>query len=240
MQTSFHTGAKLAAVGLMLIAVMFCSDLLQLVSGALGMLVLAQFSRVFLPIMRRLLPFLYLVLVMLLIHGLVNPENQTFIWYFGVEGLGYGLHIGMRLICIILLLNLLLLTTSTFELMKYIGRIHPDLGIMLGLLLSVLPVMQNQMHTTLDVQAARGLNYTSRVGGRLRAYIIVMVPVIIQSINRAHYMALLLHLRGYTGQKLQFNERWHPHDYILTSVCLLLIMLVIFLRFGSLLRRCIF
>lgn len=236
MQIRFHTGAKLTAVGLMLIAVMFCSNIRQLTLGALGLLILAQFSGVFLPILKRLLPFLYLVLVMLLIHGLVNPQNQTYVWYFGVEGLLYGSHIGLRLICIVLLLNLLLLSTTTYELMQHIGRIHPDLGIMLGLLLSVLPVMRNQLHTTLDVQAARGLNQGTGMGGRLRAYIIVIVPVIIQSINRAHYMALLLYLRGYSGQKIKITERWRRRDWMLTAASLFLLLLVIYLHFSSSVR----
>ena len=236
MQNLFHTGAKLAAIGLSLLAVMIMSSLWQLSVTVLVLLCVARLASVFIPTMKRVLPFLYLVLMMLLIHGLVNPQNQTYIGYFGLEGLLYGGKVGLRLIAILLLANLLLLTTSTYELIRHMGRLHPDLGIMLGLLLSILPVMRSQMQTTLEVQSARGLNQNGRLGGRLYAYLVVIVPVIIQSINRSRYMAQLLYLRGYNSERIAISEHWNWQDWILVSASLLFLFIVTYLRYANAIR----
>lgn len=231
MQDQFHTGAKLAALGLSFLAVITMPDLWQLGLIVILLLLLARLASVFVPIIKRVLPFLYLVLMMLLIHGLVNPQNQTYIGYLGLEGLKYGSSVGLRLIAIVILANLLLLTTSSYELIRHTGRLHPDLGMMLGLLLSILPVMRQQMQTTLEVQSARGLKQNGSLGGRLFAYLAVIAPVIIQSINRSHYMAQLLYLRGYTSQKVTVSEPWNRFDWFLVSVALFFLGMVIYLRF---------
>jgi len=236
MQIRFHTGAKLAATGILLLAVIFMSSLWQLGLTVLLLLFAARLASVFMPICKRILPFLYLVLMMLLIHGLVNPQNQTYIGYFGLEGLLYGSRVGLRLIAMLLLANLLLLTTSNYELIRHMGRLHPDLGIMLGLLLSVLPVMRSQMQTTLEVQSARGLDQHGRLGGRLFAYLAVIVPVIIQSINRSHYMAQLLYLRGYSSQRVTVSEDWHWPDRTLLAMAGIFLLLVCYLRWAVVIR----
>lgn len=236
MQNLFQTGAKLAAIGLSLLAVIIMSSLWQLSVSVLVLLFIARLASVFIPTMKRVLPFLYLVLMMLLIHGLVNPQNQTYIGYFGLEGLLYGGRVGLRLIAILLLANLLLLTTSTYELIRHMGRLHPDLGIMLGLLLSILPVMRSQMQTTLDVQSARGLKQHGRLGGRLYAYLVVIVPVIIQSVNRSRYMAQLLYLRGYNSERIAISEHWNWQDRILVSTSLLFLFIIAYLRYANAIR----
>lgn len=236
MQNIFHTGAKLAAIGLLLLAVIIMSSLWQLGLTILLLLLAARLASVFIPVLKRILPFLYLVLLMLLIHGLVNPQNQTYIGCFGLEGLQYGGRVGLRLIAILLLANLLLLTTSNYDLIRHMGRLHPDLGIMLGLLLSILPVMRSQMQTTLEVQSARGLRQNVRLGGRLFAYLAVIVPVIIQSINRSHYMAQLLYLRGYASHRVKIAEHWNVSDWILLSISLFFLFIVVYLRFASAIR----
>ena len=232
MKIALHTGAKFAAMCLALIAVVFTVELWQMVFWIVLCFLLAYLAGVFGDLIKRLLPFIYIVLLMLLIHSLVNPQNLTYWWYFGLEGLEYATRIGMRLIGIVLLANLMLLTTSSHELINYIGRLHPDLGIIFGLMLSGLPVIRNQMQTTLDVQAARGLDYHDRLLGRIAAYIAVIVPVIIQSINRAYYMAQLLYLRGYTGQRKVLEERWNGLDWLLFFSSSLLLIIAIYWRFA--------
>ena len=236
MQNLFHTGAKLAAIGLSLLAVIIMSSLWQLGLTVLLLLLAARLASVFIPILKRILPFLYLVMLILLVHSLVNPQNHTYIGYFGLEGLEYGGRVGLRLIAILLLANLLLLTTSNYDLIRHMGRLHPDLGIMLGLLLSILPVMRSQMQTTLEVQSARGLKQNGRLGGRLFAYLAVIVPVIIQSINRSHYMAQLLYLRGYSSQRTKIVERWNGSDWVLLLIALFFLFVVVYLRYASAIR----
>ena len=224
----FRTSSKLLANALALIAVMLTKELWQLALWIILFLFLACASGVFKSTFKRLLPFFYIVICMLLIHSLLNPLNHSYWFFFGLEGLEYSSRIGLRLISIVLLANLLLLTTSTNDLIIQIGRVNPDLGIIFGLLLSILPVMRKQLQTTLDVQEARGLNYRDKLLKRLKAYIAVIVPVIIQSINRAHYMAQLLYLRGYNGQKSNYSESWRQADYLLLLASCLLLGLVIY------------
>jgi energy-coupling factor transporter transmembrane protein EcfT len=145
-------------------------------------------------------PFLFICLAILAIHALVNPHNRHYMYFIGLEGFDYGLKVALRLLCIVIAANFLLLTTEITALIRWFGRINPDLGTILGLALSVVPVMQRQMATTLEVQSARGLRRDS-MRERFLAFVAVIVPVIVKSIIRAHGMAQLLYLRGYDARR---------------------------------------
>jgi energy-coupling factor transporter transmembrane protein EcfT len=126
------------------------------------------------------------------------------VWIFGVQGFFVALQIALRLLAIVTVLYTLLLATGPLAIIQWAGDVNEDLGIMLSLTLSVLPVMKQQMDTTLEVQQARGLNTSGNVVAKLRSYLAVLIPVVVKSLVRAYGMAALLHTRGYaSGRRLK-------------------------------------
>ena len=138
---------------------------------------------------------------LLVIYSWAYPGSTEFVWIFGVQGFQAGLFIAVRLLAFVSALYLLLLSTGPLALIRWAGDISESLGIMLSLTLSVVPVMSQQLHTTLAAQQARGLNVRGNVLAKMRAYLAVIIPVIVKSLVRAYDMAALLHVRGFGSGK---------------------------------------
>jgi energy-coupling factor transporter transmembrane protein EcfT len=88
-------------------------------------------------------------------------------------------------------------TTGPLAIVAWAGDVNEDVGIMVSLTLSVVPVMKQQMDATMEAQLARGLNVNGNIFIKLRAYVVVLIPVVVKSLVRAYGMAALLHVRGY-------------------------------------------
>lgn len=210
-----NAGTKCINSLLIIASLLFIGDWRQLLANLAFLLVLSALAGVGRPMLHKIKPFLFICLIMLIIHSMFNPHNSTYFYFVGLEGLTYGATTALRLLCIIAAANFLLLTTETAGLVKWIESINPALGTVLGLVLSVLPYMQNQLSTTWEVQSARGLRHESYLD-RFRAYIAVIVPVIVKSIIRAQFMAQLLYLRGHefkTGPGFKMQRR----DWLFTG-----------------------
>lgn len=210
-----NTGAKCINILIVIASLLFISDWSQLLANLAFILILSTLAGVGKPMLQKIKPFILICLIMIFIHSMFNPQNKTFIYYVGIEGFTYGIITTLRLLCIIVAANLLLLTTETARLVKWIENTNPALGTVLGLVLSVLPYMQNQMTITLEVQSARGLRHESYLD-RFRAYIAVIVPVIVKSIIRAQFMAQLLYLRGHEF-KTKSNLKMRRQDWLFTG-----------------------
>ncbi len=75
---------------------------------------------------------------------------------------------------------------------------------MVSLTLSVVPVMKQQLDATMEAQLARGLNVNGNLAVKLRAYLAMLIPVVVKSLVRAYGMAALLHVRGYgSGRRVK-------------------------------------
>jgi energy-coupling factor transporter transmembrane protein EcfT len=57
--------------------------------------------------------------------------------------------------------------------------------------------MKQQLDATMEAQLARGLNVNGNLAVKVRAYLAVLIPVVVKSLVRAYGMAALLHVRGY-------------------------------------------
>lgn len=141
---------------------------------------------------------------LLVIYSWAYPGSTEFVWVFGVQGFEAGLFIVVRLLAFVSALYLLVLSTGPLALIGWAGDISESLGIVLSLTLSVVPVMSQQLHATLAAQQARGLNVQGNVLAKLRAYLAVIIPVIVKSLVRAYDMAALLHVRGFgSGRRVK-------------------------------------
>ncbi|MDP3629745.1 MAG: energy-coupling factor transporter transmembrane component T, partial [Actinomycetota bacterium] len=94
---------------------------------------------------------------LLLIYSWAYPGSTEYVWIFGVESFFAGLFIVARLLGFVTVLYLLMLSTGPLAIVRWAGDVNEDLGIMVSLTLSVLPVMKQQMETTIEAQQARGL-----------------------------------------------------------------------------------
>ncbi|MDR3601138.1 MAG: energy-coupling factor transporter transmembrane component T [Desulfosporosinus sp.] len=224
---NINIGAQAILGLLVLLSILFLQTWLTLSIFTLGSLVIAAYLGLLITLLKRLIPIVYLGSVIILLHTLVNPHNQHFIFFFGVEGFNYGLITALRLLDIVTVTQLFMLINPLRNIISALSWIHPDLGMVLGLVLSILPVIRQQMEVTLNAQIARGLRIGKYPWQRIKAYLVVMIPIVIKALIRAQIMAQLLHVRGYNSQQEKRKIDWDHKDKLVIAcgLCLLLISL---------------
>ena len=224
---NINIGVQAIFVLLVLLSIAFLQTWLALVIFTLLLLLMAACFGLLIPLLKRLVPIVYLCSVIILLHTLVNPHNQHYIYFFGLEGFNYGLVTALRLLGIVTVTQLFMIINPLRNIISALSWIHPDLGTIFGLVLSILPVMRQQMEVTLNVQMARGLRRGKYPWQRVQAYLAVMVPIIIKSLIRAQIMAQLLHVRGYNSKQEKSQVHWDNTDKLVIAygLCVLLISL---------------
>jgi energy-coupling factor transport system ATP-binding protein len=165
---------------------------------------------------RRLAPMWLLFASIVLVHAWTNPANHTPFWGpFYTEGLTYGLVTALRLFDFVVAADVVVLSAGVPALVRWARGINSDFGLMLAMTLGVIPVLAEQMRVTLAAQRARGLDTDASLMARFRAYLAVLIPVIVKALVRAHAMAGLLLVRGY-GRAIDGSAG--PHDVVGTKV----------------------
>ncbi len=178
------------------LGMLFSANLLFL---SLNLMVLFIFSLTGgggLILLGRLKPFVLFAFFIIIFHSILNPANQTMFYIFGLEGVIYGTVVSLRLIGIILLAQVALITTAPRNIFLLFSSFHPDLGMIMLLLVGFIPVLEEEMTNTSQAQQTRGLVWNN-LPDKIRAYLAMIIPVIIKALYRAQGMASLLHLRGY-------------------------------------------
>jgi len=173
------------------------------VQVALMLAVAVAFGRL-LPVLRSWRTVAWVSLSLLVVYAWAYPGSTTYVWIFGVESFFVALAIAVRLLGFVTVMFGLLILTGALAIVEWAGDVNEDLGIVVSLTLSVIPVMKRQLDATMEAQLARGLNVNGNLVVKLRAYIAVLVPVVVKSLVRAFGMASLLHVRGYgSGRRIK-------------------------------------
>jgi len=192
----------LAACGL--IAVALTGTLVGLTIQIAAMLVVAAACRRLLPVMSSWKSVAWVSASLVIVYAWAFPGSTDYVWIFGVQSFFAGLLIAVRLVGFVTVMYGLLILTGPLAIVEWAGDVNEDLGIMVSLTLSVVPVMKRQMDATLAAQSARGLNVDGSIAAKLRAYLAVIIPVVVKSLVRAYSMAALLHVRGYgSGRRIK-------------------------------------
>lgn len=189
----------LAACGIL--AVALTPTLPGLGAQLLLLLAAATATGLLMPLVQSWKGVAWVSLSLLVIYAWAYPGSTDHVWIFGVQGFLAGLLIVIRLLGFVSVMYLLLLSTGPLAIIRWAGDVNEDLGIMVSLTLSVLPVMKQQMDTTIQAQQARGMAMGGNIVRKMRVYLAVLIPVIVKSLVRAYGMAVLLHVRGYGSSR---------------------------------------
>ena len=206
----------LAACGLA--AVALTGSLAGLAIQIVLMLVVAIAMRRLRPVLVSWRSVAWVSASLLVVYAWAYPGSTDYIWIFGVQSFFAGLLIAVRLLAFVTVMYGLLITAGPLAVVEWAGDVNEDLGIMVSLTLSVVPVMKQQMDATMEAQLARGLNVNGNLAVKLRAYVAVLIPVVVKSLVRAYGMAALLHVRGYASGRRVKRKRALTAPIIATYV----------------------
>jgi energy-coupling factor transport system permease protein len=173
------------------------------VGGALLALLLAAgvISRFLIVAGAVLLP---IILLLLIVQGLANPANRTILLPLGpfsvyVEGLQIAVLIAARISCLVAATFLFSLTTRPADLVEALIQqgLSPRIGYVVQSALQIIPQTLEMVSRIQDAQRARGLETEGRLLKRARAFIPLLLPVVLSSLVATQERAMALDVRGF-------------------------------------------
>lgn len=155
------------------------------------------------PVAKMMRPLSILILFTLIVHSL---SWQPF--GFSIEGFARGGLFTLRLVDVMMISLLVTLTTSPVALsdgltllMKPLRKLKvpvDDLAIILSIALRYIPTILEEALNIVKAQTARGASFSEgNMFSRLKAWIPVIVPLLIQLFRRADTLALAMEARCY-------------------------------------------
>jgi energy-coupling factor transport system permease protein len=161
-------------------------------------------------VFRKTLPVfgfvLFILFTVVLIQGLFKAENETRLFQLGPlifyqEGLLYALTISLRMLNMVGAFLILVLTTQPSDLVEALVRrgLSPRFGYVLSSVFQIIPQMIATMETIMDAQRSRGMETEGRLSVRIKAFLPLIGPVVLQSLINTKERAMALEVRGFNA-----------------------------------------
>ena len=156
-----------------------------------------------------------ILLSIIIIQGLFMAENKNPLFSLGPlifykEGLSFAFGLALRVINIISAFAILVLTTKPSDLIESLVRkgLSPKIGYVLSSVLQIIPQMSATMGTILDAQRSRGMETEGKLSVRIKAFLPLIGPVVMNSLINTRERAMALEVRGFTSsvRKTFLNE----------------------------------
>ncbi|MBQ3068279.1 MAG: energy-coupling factor transporter transmembrane protein EcfT [Oscillospiraceae bacterium] len=193
------------------------------------------------------------MLPILLISAGINIfliQGETVFKFLGInitkQGLCMVSTMIVRIICLISGMLLLLYTTSPAELVAAIEKIlkplkifkvsPEEIAIMFSIALHFVPVLLLEAERIMNAQRARGAKFDSKhLKEKLKAYITIVIPLLISTSNRANDLAIAMESRCYHGGENRTRFKiLHYSAYDLYALLISLLYVLLLLIFNKL------
>jgi len=149
----------------------------------------------------------------------------------------FSLALTLRFLALITSFSIFFLTTSPDKLSLALekARVPYEFNFAFITAIRFVPVLAEEAQTIMDAQRSRGLELDKgSFIARIRKYIPILLPLIINSIRRSLELAEAMESRAFGATKYRTNLyelKMNPTDYIILILSLLLIIIVIYIRF---------
>lgn len=156
------------------------------------------------------------LLTITIIQGMFNGSNVTVAFKLGPavfyqEGLLYALGIILNVLDILLSICILIFSTKPSALIEcFVEKgLSPKIGYVIVSIFQLIPQMSNTMGTITDAQKSRGMEVEGNIIVRIKAFLPLLSPVVMSSLNDTKERAVALEVRGFnsSAKKVFLNER---------------------------------
>ena len=191
-------------------------------------------------VLKKVIPiisFVVLIIVTIfLIQGMFYGGNQTelftiFSLTFYLEGLTYALRIALRAINILLTFSILILTAKPSELIESMVRrgLSPKIGYVMHSVLQIIPIMSSKASTIMDAQKSRGMETEGNLWVRMKAFIPLIGPLVMNSLVDTHQRSLALEVRSFSAEtkKTFLNEEELPAGMKYLRILFVMILIAV-------------
>lgn len=208
---------KLIALLVLMLSFLMIDRLVGYVAATIFVLLVLLVSKIQLGrLFSGLKPVFLILLFTLLYHALLN-SGPTVLWTWSFikitrEGVLMGIFVVWRIVLMILLASLLTLTTQPLMLAQGLGRLLSPLSrlkvpveqfaLMIVIAIRFIPTIVQELDRILLAQKARGYDVAAvRWPRRIFAYIPVLVPLFMTTIQRAEQLTQAIDARAYGDGK---------------------------------------
>ena len=163
-------------------------------------------------VLKRTIPMLacsgIILLTVIVIQGLFRAGNETPLIKLGKvifykEGLLFAVGIALNVLNLILGFSVLVLTTKPSDLVEALVRkgLSPKIGYVISSVFQIIPQMSATMETISDAQRSRGLETEGKLITRMKAFVPLIGPVVMNSLIATRERAIALEVRGFNSTK---------------------------------------
>lgn len=145
-----------------------------------------------------------LSLLILAVQGFANPNNRTVAFALGPivyyrEGLAFAAFVITRIACLVSATFLFSFTTRPADISEALMQIglSPRMGYVVQAALQIIPETLDMAGRIQDAQRARGLETEGPLPKRARAYLPLMLPLVLSSLVATQERAMALEVRGF-------------------------------------------
>lgn len=161
------------------------------------------------------------------------------------EGLNQGTYATLRVAIAIVVTSLLTFTTSPIALsdgleallapFRRLGVPAHELAMMMTIALRFIPTLLEEAQKIISAQKARGARLDQgNIFARTKAYLPVLVPLLLSAFRRADQLALAMEARCYRGghDRTRIRQlKWQPGDTLAVMICAGVLAAVIVLKY---------
>jgi energy-coupling factor transport system permease protein len=145
-----------------------------------------------------------ITVLLLLVQGFANPANRVILVPFGPlslyrEGVAIGLLTAARIFDLVSATFLFSFTTRPADLAEALMQrgLSPRIGYVVQSALQIIPQTLELANRIRDAQRARGLETEGSIVTRARAYLPLLLPVVLSSLVATQERAMALEVRGF-------------------------------------------
>jgi energy-coupling factor transport system permease protein len=177
----------------------------------------------FAGVIRRLLTvalaiLLPITVLLVVVQSFANPNNHTLLFGVGpftfyVEGLAFGAFNALRITCLVCATFLFSFTTRPADIAEALMQrgLSPSIGYVVQSALQIIPQTLEMAGRIQDAQRARGLETEGSLARRARAYLPLMLPLVLSSLVATQERAMALEVRGF-GLQVKRLARYELAD----------------------------
>lgn len=203
-------------------------------------LLLLVIGRVFIRILPIIAISLLLIISIIIVQGIFHPQNETVFFTiasvsFYKEGLSYAALLTSRVINMISAFAVLILTTKPDELVDRLLRkgLPPKLGYIFLSIFQLIPQMQATMGKITDAQRSRGMETEGNLLTRIKAFLPLIGPLVLNALNDTKERSLAIEMRGFNSKRKRSfirEEQTYTHSVFLNFLLLAVLMITILWR----------
>ncbi|WP_255452299.1 energy-coupling factor transporter transmembrane component T family protein [Sporosarcina sp. ANT_H38] len=174
-----------------------------------------------------------LIISIVIVQGFFHPDRATLLFEIGPlpvykEGFAFAFLLTLRIINMVCAFGVLILTTKPDHLVDsliYKGM-SPKIGYVFLSVLQIIPQMMAMTSKITDAQRSRGMEKEGKLKTRIKSFIPLLGPVVLNSLNDTRERSIALEIRGFNakGTKSFLNESFH-YKYGLILKLILVILL---------------